>query len=395
VRRRSSLWRISPVVAALIVSGCGGSSKPPKPKGPQKLTEQQLIASSSPSVVRIQGATGGGSGFVIDAAQQLVLTNAHVVVGNSALKAQVGNDTSTSTPAQVVAASPCDDLAVVKLVDHVPGLKGLQAASSSTVQPGDQVTVLGFPASAQSGPGAAGLVGQSSTVVSNTGTVSQAAVQVNTDPHSANYDPSSPAYQSTIVHQAPVNPGNSGGPLLNQFGRVIGINTLGGSQTQGQYYSISMDYANRLLPDLKAGHSHGLVGWQLTQLSADNPSLTQALQTLYGGDNYGHVTQLSALTADFLKANPPTTGMYDQADQPGSPAANASVSGYLIYKIDHQPVHTFQDICDHVNSASPGQTIHLSTYNIDGTTDVTKLSALEQANHQNPNWGTDLKIPSN
>lgn len=388
------------LAASLAVAGCGGASTktvsvPKKATGPKQLTEQQLIAQDSPSVVRIQGTSSGGSGLVIDAAQQLVLTNAHVVVGNSGMKAQVGNDTSTTTPVHLLAASPCDDLAVVKLVDRVPNLKALPLGVAASVRPGDQVTVLGFPASNQSGPGAGGLIGQSSTVVSNTGTVSQVAVQVNTDSHGANYDPSSPAYQNTIVHQAPVNHGNSGGPLLNQKGQVIGVNTLGGSGTQGQYYSISIDYAKRVLPDLEAGQSHALMGWNLVQLNANDPTLSQQLQSLYQNDNAfsGHAAVLARLGTSFLQASPPTVGMYDQFDAPGSPADKGNTAGFLIYKINGQPVHTFQDVCDQVNSASPGQTLRLSTFNLDSGSDVSKLSPVELARRQNPNWTGDVKVP--
>ena len=166
------------VIAAVALSG--GSSKPmpkPKPK-PKVLTAEQLIANATPSIVRITGSEAAGSGFVIDARHELVLTNAHVVIGNSALTAQVGNDTASSTPLQVVAASPCDDLAIVRLTIPVPGLKALPLGSSASVRPGDTVTVLGFPGSFQTTPGSQQTgTQQSSTVVADTGTVSQVDIQ--------------------------------------------------------------------------------------------------------------------------------------------------------------------------------------------------------------------------
>jgi S1-C subfamily serine protease len=372
---------IGAVVAVIALSGGGGK---------KQLTQEQLIAQSTPSVVRIQGSTGGGSGVVIDAQRQLVLTNAHVVVGNDALKAQIGNNTTASTPVQLVAASPCDDLAVVKLVNNVPNLKALTLGTSATVRPGDTVTVLGFPGSFQNAPGGGQSgIGQASTVVANTGTVSQVGVQ-------ASPDPSLPTYQSLIVHQAPTNHGNSGGPLLNQQGQVIGINTLGNPDNQGQYYSISIDYAKRLLPALEAGHSHGLLGWNLMQLSARDPNLNTELNNLYSNDP-PFASNASTLANDatrFLQANPPTTGMYDGGDQPGSPADSAHTSGFLIYKINGTPVQSLTDVCDIVNSASPGQTLRITNYNIDSGNDASQLSAELGASGGNPNYSTDLKVPN-
>ena len=251
----------------LLVAGCGG--------GGTKLSQQQLIKQATPSIVRIEGSEGGGTGFVIDAARQLVLTNAHVIAGkNASLKAQVGNETATTTPVRIVGVSPCDDLAVVKLVVTVPHLKALPLGTNAKVSAGDQVTVMGFPGSLQSGSG----VGQAATVVPNTGTVSQTNIQVNTNSSEPNFEPDLPAYQSMIVHQAPVNHGDSGGPLLNANGEVIGINTLTNEgRAQGQFYAIGINYAERVLPDLKAGKSHAYLGWDLEQLNGQNPSLRTQL----------------------------------------------------------------------------------------------------------------------
>ena len=81
-----------------------------------------------------------------------------------------------------------------------------------------------------------------------------------------------PEYKSTIQHQAPISPGNSGGPLVDETGRVIGINTLGNSgdsgEVQGQYYAISADEAQGVLADLREGRSRTNIGLDLIPLSA-------------------------------------------------------------------------------------------------------------------------------
>src|SRR5664280_2419531 len=342
---RGSLAMVLLGAGALVATGCGSSST--------KLTPEQLIKQATPSVVRIQGSEGGGTGFVVDAARQLVLTNAHVVAGKNgaALKAQVGNETGTTTPVRIVGVSPCDDLAVVKLVNPVPHLKALPLGTNAKVTPGEQVTVMGFPGSLQSGSGS----GQATTVVPNTGTVSQANIQVNTNSSEPNFDPNLPSYQSMLVHQAPVNHGDSGGPLLNAKGEVIGINTLTNEgQAQGQYYAISINYAERLLSDLKAGKSHSYLGWDLEQLSGRSSSVKEQLVASFQHSAYSSAAEhLAEVTAAYLAANPPTTGMYDRADQPGTPASEQGLEGKLVLTINKTPVTSVQDVCSILGSANP------------------------------------------
>jgi S1-C subfamily serine protease len=353
-------WKIVAVlVAALVVVGgvvgaivatSGGSSKPK----PTTLTATQVIAAASPSVVRINGIHGAGSGFVIDARRQYVLTNAHVVVGNSGLSAQIGNNAQVTSPVQIVASDPCDDLAVVKLATPVPGLKALSLGSSGALAPGDQVTVLGYPGSLQQSLNSDQTVGQATSVVANTGTVSQVGVK-------ATPDPSSPEYQNTVVHQAPVNHGDSGGPLLNNKGQVVGVNTLTNVNNQGQYYAIASDYIARLLPSLLAGQSRGMVGWNLFAVDANDPALQQKLVYLYQSiPQYAQDAQtIGADATKFIQSND-INGVFDFGDEPGTPAASANTSGYLITSINGDNVPTFAQVCSIISSATPGSQVKLS-----------------------------------
>ena len=365
-------------VAALLVIPLLGGSTNAHARVRHTLGLQQLIAQASPSVVRVVGKHAGGSGFVIDAKQQLVLTNAHVAVGgfagdpvNSGLVVQVGNNPSTQTPARVVAASPADDLAVIKLVDPVPGLRALPLGNSDSVHPGDQVIALGFPAS---GLGTGTPTGQPSTVNSNTGIVTAAQGQLHADP-------SLPDYQDVIQHQAPINPGNSGGPLLNSDGQVVGINSLSGLPgTQGQYYSIAINYAKRLVPDLEAGRSHSLMGWSLIAMSYQDPDLENQLEGYFDVEGIQNASALASATAEFLQehqisgvfdtggdipANGSDPGEPGPGDLAGSPADKAGTAGFLIDGINGAPVSSVQDVYDALNSAAPGQRLSLHAYNID------------------------------
>lgn len=368
------------VALAGLLGGCGGA---------KKLTTQEVIKQATPSVVRIEGNEGGGTGFVIDASNQLVLTNAHVVAGkNSALKAQVDNETATTTPVRIVGVSPCDDLAVVKLVNTVPNLKALRLGTKAKVAPGDQVTVMGFPGSLQSGSG----VGQAATVVPNTGTVSQTNIQVNTNSSEPNFDPDLPSYQSMIVHQAPVNHGDSGGPLLNAAGEVIGINTLTNEgQAQGQYYAISIGYAERLLADLKKGKSHAYLGWDLEQVSGHSSHTAEQLLARFEHSPYSSdATHLAEVTASYLAADPPTTGMYDSGDQPGTVAGEEELEGKLILSINKTPVTSVQDVCNILGSASPGQKLHIDEIHLTSGEDVKQIAAGEAKPSL---YVTTLKMP--
>ena len=364
-----------------LASGCGGGEE----SKPAKLSEQQLIKTLTPSVVRIQGTTGGGSGVVIDASKGLVLTNYHVIAANTALKAQVGNETNSSTPVQVVAVSPCDDLALVKLTDRVPNLHAASFGNSAKVVPGDPVTSLGFPASSQSGPGASGLVGQSSTVVANTGTVSQASISVNTNEADANFDPASPPYPSMIAHNATINPGNSGGPLVNDEGKVIGINTLSLNNSQGTFYSITSEYAQRVLPRLESGESIGYVGWNLAPLiTSNNTELQKELEEYAQSSGFAKVgKQLSELNVKFLETVH-GDGLFDKIDDAGSPAEHSRLEGQEILAINKTPVHSINQMCSIVSSASPGTALQLDLYNIQRGSKPEEVSGYLWSQHKEP-----------
>jgi S1-C subfamily serine protease len=385
------------VTSALALAGCGGSSShspasrpateaaaiptpPTRPAPPPQPSTAQVIARASKSLVRIQGKDGAGSGFVVDAARQLVLTNAHVVDGNPGLKGYVGNDQATTTPIQVVASSPGDDLAVVKLVDPVDGLQPLTFAHSSSVAPGDSVIVLGYPGDLENGNVQDFIQGQSTTVTSNTGTVSAVNVV-------AALDPSLPTYRDTIEHQAPVNHGDSGGPLLDTQGQVVGVNALGSDgETQGQYYAIASDYVQRILPRLEAGTSTDDIGWNLYPISYQDPDLPQEFLNLWQSDPRAY--NLGPDVADAAAAklqDDQSEGLYVTGIDPASAADKAGLDqGDLLEAIDGHPVATVQDVYDIVESAAPGQVLKLQGQF------VTDATGEDQPFDY---WSTNLVIP--
>ncbi|MEJ8645889.1 trypsin-like peptidase domain-containing protein [Streptomyces sp. MS1.HAVA.3] len=180
---------------------------------PKKIYER-----AAPATVQVLGKYGDGTGFIYDAEKGLIATNAHVVQGEPSLKVKVGEQ--PPAPVRVVGIDPCADLAVLTFTSKPPDLKSLEFGESKELEVADTVTALGYPV---------GISETSQKVVYTAGSVQ--------NPNVVNAEPSTsfPRYPSTIQHSATVNPGNSGGPLLDGQGKVVGINALTVTgATQGQ-----------------------------------------------------------------------------------------------------------------------------------------------------------------
>lgn len=322
-----------------------------------KLSQPDLIAKVKPSVVRLVGPGGAGSGVVVDDDRGLVLTNAHVTSGQRGMRAWVGDDPASETPVRLLAAAPCEDLAVVELVNRPAVLRAIRLGDSSKVRQGDRVTVLGYPGSL------AGSDTSDLQVSVNEGSVSRVDVEVASDP-------GLPRYASTIEHQAPVNPGNSGGPLVDDRGELVGINSLRNPDTQGQFYAISVNRVRQLLPDLLVGESQANLGWDLVPVTqVDLPEIFAEDPDLAG---QGGAT-LGQEVADRL-AQEGIDGMYVWGTESGSPAEAANLYfGDLVTSIDGQPVGTVQDVCDLVLSRRPGATVQVSGYYLNSTADAAEV----------------------
>lgn len=325
---------------ALVFAACGDEEKP--------FSEEALIKDATPSVAQINVQKGdnvsGGSGVVLDAKQALVLTNAHVVAGASALRARVGDNPDTESPARVVALAPCEDLAVIQLTEKPAGLQAMPLGSSAGVKLGQHVTALGYPVSFDETP----------TIVATDGTVSSLDV-------AAQPDPSLPRYESTIQHQAPINPGNSGGPLIDDDGRLVGVNTLGNTMqndrpVQGQGYAIAVDRIKRFLPDLKAGRSTADAGWSLVPLSAVPVAELFATDPAWKADGRA---ELGARTAAEIEQRG-IDGLFVAGTATGSPADEVDIAyGDVVSSIEGTSVTTFEDTCKILESSAPGEKLRV------------------------------------
>ncbi len=224
----------------------------------------------SPSIVEIKAASSSGSATgsgVIVTEDGEVVTNNHVVAGASQIQVRTSDGKSYS--AQVVGADPAKDLALIKLED-ASGLKAATLGDSDGVQVGDQVVAIGSPE---------GLTG---TVTSGIVSALDRDVTVSTDESQGqqqwqrgggwpfefegqefNGDTggSTTTYKA-IQTDASLNPGNSGGALIDMNGNIIGINSAmyapsgAESSTAGSVglgFAIPVNTLKADLPELRAG----------------------------------------------------------------------------------------------------------------------------------------------
>lgn len=195
------------------------------------LSNKNIIARVKPSVVYIETTTSSGSGVIVGA-DGYVLTNAHVVSGANSANVKLSNGGSFS--GVVVGRDENIDLALLKI--NATGLSAAFLGDSDLVEQGDPVFTFGYP------------LGIEGDVAFKDGTLSRRQKIDGT---------------TYLEISAQILPGNSGGPLVNQSGEVIGINTLaiGALKISGVLigetlkFAMPINVAKSLIPDLKNGRS--------------------------------------------------------------------------------------------------------------------------------------------
>ena len=315
------------------------------------LTPKEVYAENANAVVRILTGDGGsGSGFVIDIAEGLVVTNAHVTGGVGSLS--VVTSRGDRVPARRLGVSPCEDLAVLQMNTVPHGVTQVVMGDSSALQPQDEVTAIGFPASFEA------TTDGSRTAVPTSGHVQ--VPRLDAAPHS-----SLPIYYEAVQHDAVINPGNSGGPLFNDRGEVVGVNSLantqqGGRTIQGQYYAISTEHAMPVIEQLKNGVSYSDVGFTGFDFSILTPEKAAEIWENGGGH-----------PAAFAEAELPALVVSEV--EVGSPAEAAQIYVWdVITRMAGQPVSSFAQVCDVLASTNPGDTIMVDGVYMEptGTRDV-------------------------
>jgi serine protease Do len=267
---------------------------------------------------------GQGSGFIISP-DGLILTNAHVV--RDAQEVTVKLADRRELKAKVLGADPATDIAVLKV--KASGLPTVKFGDPKTLQVGDYVLAIGAPFGFD----------QSATA----GIVSAKGRSLPGD-----------AYVPFIQTDAAVNPGNSGGPLFDAAGDVVGINAQIYSQTggyQGLAFAIPIDVALHTEQQILAtGHaSHARLGVMVQDLN-------QALAESFG-------------------LGRPDCALISSVD-PDSPAAAAGLKpGDVITQVNGAPIERAGDLSNKIGMDSPGSRVTLKVWRDRSARDIdVKLS---------------------
>jgi serine protease Do len=250
---------------------------------------------------------GLGSGFIISE-DGYVVTNNHVVARAEDIKVIL--EDGTEFKAEVIGKDPKTDLAVLKIeADY--DFVAVQVGNSEDLRIGDWVMAIGNP------------FGLGYTVTS--GIISAKGRSLGLG-----------AYDDFIQTDAPLNPGNSGGPLFNLNGEVIGVNTAIAARGQGIGFAIPINLASNVINQLK--NSGKVVrGWLGVIIQEITPEIAEGI---------GLQSTDGALIADV---------------SPDSPADKAGLkSGDVVIKFNNQPIEEFSDLTRFVGAAKPDSDVNLT-----------------------------------
>ena len=259
VRRSSVIAALSAALVVVLVALFTTGVWPPDDERstPALPTMAAVVAKAKPSVVFVETSLAGefngwGSGWIYDADDGLIVTNAHVVNGGDGFRVGFASEDDTVdeaalVDAKVIAVAPCEDLAIL----HVPGLedrRSIPIGTQSDLRAGDPVASLGYP--------------------DNDGgeyffQVYEGAVSTPRQSYAGGGDIA--PYPNLVQTTAAINGGNSGGPLVNLDGAVVGVSSLSNIPdfAQDQNFAIGADRLTEILPTLAGGESIGWLGISL------------------------------------------------------------------------------------------------------------------------------------
>jgi putative serine protease PepD len=268
--------RSAPVATATAPSVPGSSGGTRREVASTAPTSTQVYQQDSPGVVSIKAVTSqgedSGSGIVLNE-QGLILTNDHVIAGASAITVSSNGSASTARSATLVGEEANSDLALIRVDPSGLGLKALKFVTSSSVSVGDSVYAIGSP------------YGLNESLTR--GIVSALGREISA--------PDGAKISGAIQTDAALNPGNSGGPLLNVYGEAIGVNSqiasdaasVGGSQpgSTGVGFAIPSDTVARAIKAIEAGTGVSLatVSRGQSEQASESPAGRGGAESTNGG----------------------------------------------------------------------------------------------------------------
>ena len=269
-----------------------------------------------------------GSGFVIDKAGHIV-TNYHVVRG--ANRIQVSFSNNERFKAKVLGVDPSTDIAVLKVGVKASALKALPLGNSDSVRVGDQVIAIGNP------------FGLDRSVTAGIVSAVQRRIEA----------PNTLSISHVIQTDAALNHGNSGGPLLDAEGRVIGVNaqieTGGvGQGNVGIGFAIPVNTVKDVVASLIKNGSvaHAFLG-------IEGKTLTPAIARLF------HVPVMTGVLVATVR---PSTGAADAGVKGATNEITVEgeswpAGGDVIVKVDDQPIPSVERLIDLIATKQPGDKI--------------------------------------
>jgi S1-C subfamily serine protease len=285
--------------------------------GPQTQTERAL-----------------GSGFVMDKAGHIV-TNYHVVAG--AKSVQVSFSSSDNMKARVVGLDPSTDLAVLQVDARSRALTPLGFGNSDRVRVGDSVVAIGNP------------LGYDRSVTAGIVSAVQRAISA----------PNQYPIDHVIQTDAPINHGNSGGPLINSRGQVVGVNAqiaTGNSGSDGNIgigFAIPINTVRTVVAQLikKGKVEHAYIGITAKPVTPEVARLFK-----FPADRgllVATVEPGSGAAASGLRAGSGTTVVSGES---------WPVGGDLIVSAEGVPLSSIDQLRDLIGAKSPGESISLKVY---------------------------------
>ena len=267
----------------------------------------------------VQQGKGVGTGFIVRQ-DGIIVTNCHVVEGGSKITVSTSAQTPKQYAARVIGGDCQHDLAVLKI--DASGLPTVPLGDSGALVLGQRVVAIGYALALEGGPTVtAGIV----SALNRTITVQDPSCRVCKN--------GARVYSDVIQTDAAINHGNSGGPLLNMAGQVVGINSAGADTAENIGFAIAIDSAKGTIQ----------------QAIAD-----PLAATAYLGISSQTVTPALAVQLGL----PVQNGAYVIATTSDGPAQKAGIrDGDVIVSIDGRTITSADDVGTILAGLRPGQSV--------------------------------------
>lgn len=303
-------------------------------------------------VINTQTDTGSGVGTgIILSADGYIVTNYHVVEDAKTISVRTYNSDKVYT-AKLIGYTAIDDVAVIKI--KADGLRPAVFAKSANCRVGEPVYAIGSPEGDDFGwsvsRGIISCADREIKIYDSEGILEKKMYVVQTD--------------------ASVNPGNSGGPLVNARGEVVGIITLKLSDSAGMGFAIPSDGAIELIQAIiETGSADGVQssvtkGRPLIGITGVGVEADTWYETFDDGVNSG----IRVKDEEYAKQHPdttfyaPITGVHVSATTPGLDAANKLQENDIITEINGNKVTNIYQVMDIINKLNGGDTIEVTYY---------------------------------